>query len=79
MITIQVTANHIARGELNHCMKCPVALAMTEALGFQVWVSSKFVEWADHDEIQLPGFVQDQIANFDARRGMEPFSFEVQI
>jgi hypothetical protein len=60
------------------CSQCPVAAAMTKALGQPVQTNGR--SWA-FDELgpwfSLPEGVQFRIKRFDALDQMEPFSFEV--
>lgn len=73
---IQVKPQHIERGEVSNCEACPVALAVTEAVGIDAT--------AGYEEIQIgilrcdtPENVRDFMITFDDRYAVKPISFEI--
>jgi hypothetical protein len=84
MTTINVTAEHIARGEPENCERCPVALAIMDALPgagvpevgpSQVTFRVADDKWAD---IDLPQAAGDFIETFDGGTAdVEPFTFDL--
>ena len=75
-VTIEVTAEDIAAGRMSACTGCPVALAMTRALGTETRVYMLHGEFPDTDEMfALPATVRSFIRAFDAGEGVEPFAF----
>ncbi len=83
LAAITVTAEHIARGQLRDCSKCPVALALHDAIPH---VSDIEVE-ADHvtfrlgcrtEAYLLPPEARDFIEAFDNQEAeYGPFTFEM--
>jgi hypothetical protein len=82
-VTVTVTAEHIAAGVEFDCVRCPVALAMQEALpdadlanyasGFKVFRGSRATE------ILFPDAVTRFVVAFDAGEPVEPFTFTVDL
>jgi hypothetical protein len=84
MTTINVTAEHIAKGQPSMCADCPVALAIKDALpglwsvlvgpkiGIVPTRTSRATTW-----LALPPDVQDFIWDFDDSGRGEPFTFEL--
>ena len=81
MTTINVTAGHIAEGERNDCMYCPVALAIRDAFpGAGVWVggATALIDADGRDiEADLPVEVEEFVLRFDDDGFGEPFSFDL--
>ena len=87
---IQVTQDHIDRGRESRqrtprslCKTCPVALALADA-GFRDprVFPDMFWVWTDGATIRrvsgLPREVTEWISAFDAKRNVEPFSFDIE-
>jgi hypothetical protein len=78
---IEVTEEHIQRGQRGHACKCPVALAATEAFGRQVYVHFDTIQIPDMDDLifiaseRIRQFTRD----YDLSRPVTPFSFEVDM
>jgi hypothetical protein len=74
---ITVTAQHIAEGVRESCVRCPVALAIADAFpGVPFWVgSAHFFLEEEEVEIDLPADAKEFISSFDDSRPVEPFSF----
>ena len=87
MTTINVTAEHIARGERENCERCPVALAIRDA-----FPDLAYIEVAPEGigigppgadiygieaHIDVPREVQEFIWDFDDSGRGEPFSFDL--
>lgn len=84
-ITIEVTAEDIKKhGPRNHmvsrCATCPVAVAMTRAIGRKIRVNG--VDWTADDwdtYMELPRRIQRLIGDIDDGRYPDPFSFPVEV
>jgi hypothetical protein len=77
--TIEVTAEDINKGFKQSCSNCPVALAMTRALGYDVTVGATTWRYADSSvRSSLPKTTQDFIALFDQGEPVTPHSFFVE-
>lgn len=80
---IQVTQEHIDRGNQCESMACPIALAMTEALGIPVYVTPDAagvdMTYGDDEEVEveLPELAQAFVAAFDLDRTGAPFAFDL--
>lgn len=81
MTTVSVTAGHIANGERNNCMCCPVALAIADTFpGAGVWVggATALIDADGHDtEADLPVEVEEFVLRFDDDGFGDPFTFEL--
>lgn len=77
-MTINVTAEHIAKGEHGICSRCPIALAANEAAGVPSFVTHEVVCFRKAT-IPMPDEARQFIANFDNYRAVEPFSFELPL
>lgn len=81
-MTITVTKQHIKHGRHNDACLCPIALALAEQCpveqGDEWVVGPEFIvcNSAMHD---LPELAQQFIADFDNKREVKPFSFEVNV
>lgn len=82
-LTIQVTAEHIKEGQRANCTKCPIALALLEAVKPARWVSvGPLLLFALPQEpwyyraAEFPTYVQEFISDFDAGLPVEPIMFE---
>lgn len=88
-VTISVTAGHIARGLINHCCECPIALAAAEAFPHAERVGRHRVVVTGYGillalagrelVLPLPREATDFIATFDDGQPVEPFEFTVDI
>ena len=82
MTTINVTAEHIAKGKRRDCQSCPVALAIRDALPDVgvVKVGSEGLVLGNIPhlvELDLPKAVADFIWYFDDSGLVKPFAFEL--
>lgn len=86
-INVDVTWDNIERGQLKHCLVCPIALAIYDALGMSYphndECSFLFVNHTNitlnNKHIDLPGVAIQFIRHFDRRMNVEPFSFELEV
>jgi hypothetical protein len=78
---IHVTAEHIRHGLREDPCNCPVALAVTEALGTQAEVGVTVLELPDRGRKKalLPPGVWTFIKDFDSAKVVRPFSFELDL
>lgn len=74
-ITIEVTADDIARGTRKSCSCCPIALALARCTGLVVSVESDWVYFMP----DLPQTAVEFIKTFDAGKPVQPFSFELDV
>jgi hypothetical protein len=82
MTTINVTAEHIAKGVPGSCTRCAVALAISDAFpGTDIWVYGDTFDLTFEDFgpnfVNLPAGVDDLIHALDDRVPVEPFTFTV--
>lgn len=82
-ITVNVTAKDIKAGEIGHCKKCPIALALQRVFPrFDIQVGSR---WAEIDNGEtgfnptLPDIARDFIDAFDGGEPAKPFAFELSV
>ena len=82
---ISVTEDDISSGATQDCEKCPIALAISRAVGMDVKVGrwSCFLPVRDKGEdvtmVNLPAAATRFITNFDGLWHVEPFEFELDI
>jgi len=82
---IEVTQEHIEKGQQSNCVACPVALALRERLDSDVtlYVASDhvfMVKFPHRVNLRLSAEVQKFIAGFDNKAsGLNPFEFELDI
>lgn len=79
---INVTAEHIAKGERQECTRCPIALAIESAIPeadyLAVYSTAAVFNVGDViAEIALPAAAERFIHSFDLGYSPEPFSFEL--
>lgn len=79
MVTVEVTAEDIARGVPQNLISCPIALALLRATGRDWIVYETFVEDEGDTKLPLPGPAVGFISDFDAGRPVRPFAFEVEL
>lgn len=72
---IKVTEQHITLGKPWAAGSCPVALALTDALGLKVFVYRNIT--CDLWEFPTPAEVFQQIQHYDRTGEMIPFDFEI--
>lgn len=76
---VHVTADHIQHGLRARCDTCPIALALTAAFpGQRAWVDTG-IAYIGKRLILLPKAARTFIAEFDAGKKVEPFTFEVKL
>jgi len=87
ILTVHVTADHIAQGKPNQCRYCPVALALLEVFprtDVQVaptvfWVAPP-AELTEMFRIEMPDEVTVLIRRIDAAKSsVQPFDFEITV
>ena len=79
-VTINVRPEHIDRGLRQSCCRCPIALAVCDALGCEaddVWVDMGQVI-VNNESASLPEKAVDFYKAFDDGDAVEPFSFETE-
>jgi hypothetical protein len=78
---IQVTQQHIDAGQKGSCTKDPVALALKEATGKEVWASPSYLVWWE-DEIRknvaTPFKVYEFMRAYDNNEPVKSFEFELE-
>lgn len=77
MLRIEVTQQDIEHGQWQDCEECPIALAVTRAVGFTVEVGTniKAAKPGDRRNTDLPEECVQFIHAFDAREPVKPFVF----
>lgn len=78
-IRIDVTQDDINRGKREHCLFCPVALAMERAVGEVVFVHKSEYVIVYNQPLPMPAEASEWILQFDigGAEFVEPFSFEI--
>ena len=78
MTTINITAEHIAKGFARDSGRCPVALAIRDAFpkAGNIAVTGLYIHMGLREH-ELPAEVQHFTWDFDAGRPVEPFTFEL--
>lgn len=84
MTTISVTADDILHGERCQCTLCPVALATKRCTGAHlVSVAADqitlFFRDGSHMRFETPNSVKSFIRDFDDKRAVAPFEFEIPL
>ena len=81
---INVTQDHIDRGQRQNCEECPIALAVKEQFPDKVWNISVeeelFIDWKDGpygESFIFPEIASAFIVDFDNNQPVGPFSFKV--
>jgi hypothetical protein len=75
---IKVTEDHIRRGRRQSICKCPIALAIMEAVPTRLLIVGPNVVSIDIGEFLLPKEAQDFIGDFDfEKKKVSPFEFEL--
>jgi hypothetical protein len=79
-VTIEVTAEDIARGQKFYCSNCPVALAASRALGHPVVAGANvmYVRVGGYPTLELPPVAKSFIEDFDSGENVSPFSFTLE-
>jgi hypothetical protein len=87
--TFHITAEDIEQGQREHCTRCPVARAVSRAVGRTVSVcginelSTGRIEYLSVDGLHvvkdLPGKVGEKIRCYDQTGVMEPFVFALPV
>jgi hypothetical protein len=76
---VQVTARHISGGCRQSAKFCPVAVAISEAIGKQFNVAGPYCRPSTGLELlPLPKDVTNRIQTYDLHGEMEPFEFELE-
>lgn len=74
---ISVTAADIAQGKVGDCGECPVALAMGRAFPGRRILADSYGLNVDDRQFPTPPMVDRFMQDFDRRRLVEPFTFEI--
>lgn len=78
IVRVDVTEGDIQRGWRLDCQECPIALAVSRAVGQPAHVDHLVVVLLDSQEsVNLPLDVRDRMLKYDAGEPMQPFSFEL--
>jgi hypothetical protein len=77
-VTVDVTAEDIARGTPRCAGMCPIALAMKRALGREDVEVRHTRAWIGDGEAVLPGEAWEFILRFDMGRPVLPFRFRLE-
>ena len=83
MLKVNVTQEHINKGERYSSVSCPIAWALRDALSvdcYGVNVRASEATWFDNGHWRrtwLPDTAQHFVVEFDKGHNMEPFSFEL--
>lgn len=72
---IEVTQKHIDEGLVGDCMLCPVALALTQALGKPCWAGERWVGLTRSEARFTPVRVKQFVRRFDDGESVTPFKF----
>lgn len=85
-VTVSVTQEHIDHGERMRCNRCPVALAIMDAIPDVSNANVDTLGWAalhyggsHFAGMALPPEVTDFVLAFDARRPVSPFTFTAEV
>jgi hypothetical protein len=86
VITVKVTQEDIDDGKQASCYDCPLAIALSRAIGCDVGVSGGKASWVDRygvNEVWLPPVADDWYRRFDndnyGRGPVSPFEFELDV
>jgi hypothetical protein len=86
MKLVQVTQDHIDRGQRCQALCCPVALAVSDAFGALSSASTAFIttQLSRDGEVQAvvfnsPKSVRDFILRYDGGGNVEPFCFPLDV
>lgn len=78
---IEVTQEDIEKGKLGECSACPIALAMRRATGkpFEVGTDIYWLGFDLRSERMLPPEAALFVSDFDDKKPVQPFSFEIEL
>ena len=87
IIQIDVTQDHINNGKRYECNACPIALAFQKHINddYSFEINDEYIDVVTkfngytQDEITVPYTVTAFVRNFDSRKPVEPFSFQIDI
>lgn len=77
MVTVEVTAEDIAKGKPMECLNCPVALACMRAGLDDIAVCDSSLD--SDGSIRTPDVVAEFIHAFDNGKPVHPFTFNLEI
>jgi len=77
-LTVSVTKKHITKGKIGRSLSCPISLALKDAGFINPSVGCRTVALRDRD-VSLPIEASNFIFSFDGRRGVKPFTFELDM
>jgi len=78
-VRIQVTAEHIKKGQIDEAMSCPIALALEGAGIVEPWVTGQLIVCGELGlrETLIPTLqIREFICAFDRSEPVMPFEFE---
>lgn len=84
-VRVDVTAEDIANGCQHMASSCPVAKAISRALGTSVYVNTTGGKWGKNSELDLalghplPMVVVQAARKFDRSGEMRPFVFDIEL
>lgn len=78
-ITVNVTKTDIKDGDVGHCGRCPVALALQRAFDTKLVRAAHFFLEVGRHKWDTPPEVRMFINRFDNGEGVVPFSFQLQV
>lgn len=78
-IRVEVTADDILRGRARDCKGCPVARAISRALGVAASVGSMSFFLGESPCLPLPAPVLEWVGDYDAGRPVAPLSFLLEL
>jgi hypothetical protein len=83
-IKVVVTQEHIDKGERGDCYSCAVSLALRDSdipearMGlWSIFLHGKFDD--DKNTIDAPPQVKQFVRDFDQKRPVQPFEFEIEV
>lgn len=84
---IEVTAEDIERGMQSNACRCPVALAITRAVGREAFVSIGLARFGSpfrddggrSFDVKLPDSATEFYQRFDQYKAVAPFSFDLDL
>jgi hypothetical protein len=83
-MTVEVTAEDIAKGRRNDCNRCPIAIAIKRSAGCAFASAAPGVAFVSIDldggstRYRLPREASLFINDFDRYAGVDPFSFDME-
>ena len=85
MLTINVTQDHIDKGDMSNCDTCPIALAIMDtgaalaSVGSYTAEAAFFTPESEQVTFDLPPFARAWLGKFDQGTPVQPFTFTVTV